>query len=95
MTPLEAAKQISEYEPTIYDAMGNYYYCRMCSNQLPGHEPDCAWIAMPRIVAALEAAEDLIEAATSGPHPVGGEGPMPFNEWRWFVRVMQGEGVTA
>jgi hypothetical protein len=55
------------------------------------HAADCPYLALPRIVAALEAAEALVEAATTGPNPVGGEGPLPFREWRAFVAALRGE----
>ena len=34
--------------------------CSACDGWGATHEPDCSWLALPRIVAALEAAERLV-----------------------------------
>src|SRR5215211_5102066 len=35
--------------------------CALCEVEARGHKPDCPWLSMPRIVAALEAAERMAE----------------------------------
>lgn len=57
MTPLEAAKAIMRDGPT---ADSECPHCRRTlweGRPFDGHAPDCPWLQMPAIVAALEAAE--------------------------------------
>ncbi len=61
MTPLEAARKMAETCPTFEPEPG-VVHCAVCYAYLPTHAPDCPWLAMPQIVAALEAAEHLTEA---------------------------------
>lgn len=67
MTPLEAARLLQTQSP-IYNDRG-FYECPGCSGyserrEAFEHESDCPWLAMPRIVAVLEAA-DKIRASMS------------------------------
>lgn len=72
MSPLEAARQM--LEKLGYDGPQDRYElpytqssCSLCDAStseffnMP-HEPACPWLAMPRIVAALEAAERVVQA---------------------------------
>jgi hypothetical protein len=55
------------------------WHCKYCMEQtpwLPGavpehfnHDPDCPWLSMPKIVAALEAAEAIVQEHRSPTHP--------------------------
>ena len=64
MTPLAAARLIAaEFPPTSEDA------CALCFGRVgwdhataesTNHEPACPWLLMPRIVAALEAADRVV-----------------------------------
>lgn len=62
--------------------------CVLCDGTPGKHEPDdCLLSREPGargrdLLAAANAACDLVDAATTGEYPVGGEGPMPFNEWQ-------------
>lgn len=63
MTPLEAARKLASLSELI-DVEGTpitdvrvYAICGMPVHH--GHDPDCPWIAVPKIVAALEAAERM------------------------------------
>lgn len=59
MSLLEDARRLAEHEP-IYNN-GSYGYCgELARSGL--HASDCPWLAMPRIVAALEAAERMQQA---------------------------------
>jgi hypothetical protein len=55
VTPLDAARQIRAIEPLELDT------CVYCGGGRP-HAPDCPWLALPQIVAALEAAERVSSA---------------------------------
>ena len=50
-------------------------------------ERDAARAENDRLRDITTAASALVDAATSGPFPVGGEGPMPFSEWQALVRA--------
>ncbi len=54
MTPLGAARRMVDVWP---DDHADVDGCPFCHHF--GHEPGCPWLQMPRIVAALEAAERL------------------------------------
>lgn len=60
MTPLEAAKALSARGFTPWED-SCHLTCELCGADFaeddPAHSPDCPWIAMPAIVAALEAAQ--------------------------------------
>lgn len=58
---LDAAKRLADVDP----AESESGQCIACGGYLyppHGHAPDCPWLAMPKIVEALEAAGDLVEA---------------------------------
>lgn len=65
MSPLEAAKKLAGIE-TWY-GLGGDGYCIACDEYIGtsngSHAPDCPTLAMPRIVAALEAAERVTDHA--------------------------------
>lgn len=56
MTLLADARAIAE-TPNL-DDQG---YCVYCPEIVADHSPGCPWLSMPQIVAALEAAERLVE----------------------------------
>jgi hypothetical protein len=73
MTPLEAARRLAEENEPQLETMWQiegvnmrgrapnmYRFCHKNVGQ--GHAPDCPWLALPRIVAALEAAERVADA---------------------------------
>lgn len=67
MSLLDDARQLLNIQP-IEELPGEIgMYCRCCgekigeSPEFAGHEPDCPWLAMPRIVAALEAADAALD----------------------------------
>lgn len=77
MTPLDAAERLMEANASGLlpsDADGNCWYCFWhLLHDGSGHDPDCPWPVLPRIVAALEVAErvmdrfdDLVEAECAG-----------------------------
>lgn len=63
MSLLDDARKIAAREPD-----GGYYIescCLYCDRNISGdnnHAPGCPWLNMPRIVAALEAAEAVLWA---------------------------------
>lgn len=64
MSLLDAVRRLrpETYTSETLDA-GYQEVCVRCNHRLDqGHAPDCPWLAMPRIVAALEAAERLSAA---------------------------------
>jgi hypothetical protein len=65
MTPLEAAKALAALPMTVSVDDGDAGHGEFgCCNQRDylGHAANCPWLAMPRIVAALEAAERSLSA---------------------------------
>lgn len=65
MTPIEAAKAIAGGDEPIEDAQypgGRRYYAFCGGLTEDGHEADCSWPSMPKIVAALEAADAFLKA---------------------------------
>lgn len=54
---------------------GRCYYCLGDYDQREPHEPDCPWLSLPRIVAALEATGALLDAVQriQGHHERTGE----------------------
>jgi hypothetical protein len=70
---LSAARAIAATEPLEeYGGVYSCVYCRACrhSNQafapVSQHADDCPWLAMPKIVAALEAAQAASECLDEG-----------------------------
>lgn len=73
MTLIEDAKNVACSYP-LWTSPDGVMYCFVC----PGwaqitvggvdfvHHADCSWLAMPRIIAALEAAERVISALCEG-----------------------------
>lgn len=66
MTPLDAARRLAEYT-----TRQRRMICMICKQPFAegerGHAPDCPLLAMPRIVAALEAAQKLVRATEMDP----------------------------
>jgi hypothetical protein len=75
MTPLEAAQRLASDCPIETDrgGRGECHYCGSGNYEgeylsgsptLPDvlHTPDCPWLSMPKIIAALEAAGRLVES---------------------------------
>ena len=67
MTLIEDARRIA----AAGAPMSAHAWCWFCHARLVGyfdfvneqpHRPDCPWLSLPRIVAALEAAQALVEA---------------------------------
>ena len=69
MTLIEDAKALAAISPKVMvqDLAGDAdLACYACGNHewdVSPHTPDCAWIAMPRIVKALEAAQAFLPLA--------------------------------
>lgn len=93
MTLVEAARRLTERGFTPYDE-DDAIICELCDqpvavantpNGWAGHAPVCPWLSMPRIVAALEAADRLIDR--------GGTGDV--NEWIALARALDDERVLA
>ncbi len=86
MSLLDDAKQIAEIENL--DDQGYCMYCPTTAHR-ELHVPDCPWLAMPKIVAALEAADRLIDRG----------GDEDRAEWIALAEAldfpMQGEKVTT
>ena len=70
MTPLEAARRIAATDPT-YETYQGPHDCIFCDGTLysqqdifpiTGHKDDCPWLAMPRIIAILEASETIVNS---------------------------------
>jgi hypothetical protein len=61
---LDDARRLAAHELRDHEDIGGYGFCPLC-DMPSGHAPNCAWLAMPKIVAAMEAAERL-----SGDEPI-------------------------
>lgn len=64
MSPLDAARQLLDGVEPYREANRfsgergpTYWYCRGRAPMADGHMPGCPWLARPKLVAALEAAE--------------------------------------
>ena len=61
---LDDARAMLQIQPLFEE--GDDMACRLCGELISpypdfaGHESDCPWISLPKIVAALEAAERVI-----------------------------------
>lgn len=69
MSLLDDAKRLADESPTVAIESGDWR-CAFClvdswSDQ-DHHASDCLWLAMPRIIAALEAADAFVNIALSG-----------------------------
>ncbi len=64
---LDAARRLAEYPPS-YDSRG-HMLCGYCHEDEHVHAPDCPWLSLPKIVAALEAAEWMVKAHESHEYP--------------------------
>lgn len=73
MTLVEDARKIAISEPLQFNDDSRAINCLMCNSdhfrdghreidpdREIDHAPDCSWLAMPKIVAALEAADRLV-----------------------------------
>ena len=60
MSLLDAARRLAETDPA--ELVNSHSRCHWCEEftSTEQHTPDCPWLAMPQIVAALEAAERVI-----------------------------------
>jgi hypothetical protein len=86
MSLLSAARAIAATEPLEeYGGVYSCVYCRACrhSNQafapVSQHANDCPWLAMPKIVAALECVYGLMQSE-NGAEPIEGD---DFYGYRW------------
>lgn len=62
MSLVDDVKRLAADDPVEADDEQGYpAFCRLCLSYKP-HAPDCPWLAMPKIVAALEAAERVAAA---------------------------------
>lgn len=57
MSPLEAARRLAATDPFVDNERAGTF-CVFCDAP-KYHASDCPWLAMPKIVAALEAAERM------------------------------------
>ena len=64
MSLLDDASRLASHELRDHDDVGGYGFCPLC-DEPEGHRSGCPWLAMPRIVAALEAAEAYIHTGPS------------------------------
>lgn len=93
MTLLEDARRL--VKAGHRKSEGGHLYCVRCRAHLcsvpteeceepdwEDHGPACPWLAMPRIVAALEAAEAVIAAHA---YP-----PAAYDEWQALVAALRG-----
>lgn len=68
MSPLEAARRLASERParggtqTQRHRRGRCYYCLGDGYGQP-HESDCPWLSVPKIIAALSAAERVVDRA--------------------------------
>jgi hypothetical protein len=60
VTPLEAAKALAATDNLRHDTIDDVPHCNFCGQDYE-HASDCPWLAMPQIVAALEAAQALVD----------------------------------
>jgi hypothetical protein len=76
MSLLDDARQLLQVQPLEKDQDDDADYCRVCGEKIggypewAGHSPDCGWLSMPKIVAALEAAELLLASARRDPSKI-------------------------
>lgn len=70
MSLLDDARQLTEYPPS-YESRG-HMLCGYCNEDEHAHAPDCPWLAMPKIVAALEASAEVV-ADAKGQYMYNGE----------------------
>jgi mono/diheme cytochrome c family protein len=91
VTPKEAARRLIRVGPPVYDTI-----CLAChtpietfdGGELP-HAPDCPWLQMPKILAALEAAEQVVSRAF---HPArDGMQPGYADAIKALVAALKGE----
>jgi hypothetical protein len=72
MSLLDDARQLVITEPTYVHPEVVGRICRYCRGESDGegrnfrHEPKCPWLSMPKIVAALEAAQAASECLDEG-----------------------------
>ena len=65
---LDDARRLAAIDPfvNVWAHSSGEYECFACEAPWSGegkqHKPDCPWLALPRIIAALEAAESVSEA---------------------------------
>lgn len=61
MSPLDTVKRLVDDEPCVYDEADHRTICVHCTAEGIGHampvahEPGCLWLALPAVVAVLEA----------------------------------------
>jgi hypothetical protein len=62
MTPLEAAKRLANIPLDAWCGLGSDGYCIACDTPVRDsrHAADCPVLSLPRIVAALKAAEQVV-----------------------------------
>lgn len=66
---IEDARALAESDPTRDDSSSSPGTCRYCGGETVGrlltmrvlHADTCPWLALPRIVAALEAAQQMLD----------------------------------
>jgi hypothetical protein len=69
---LDAARRLNQDEPIGQFETGGRNYFVFCGRMVQqGHAPDCPWLSLPRIVAALEAAERVAETTTEPVNTIG------------------------
>lgn len=71
MSLLDDARRLAEQdEPDENFEHGGRRYFVFCGRMVTqGHAPDCSWLALPKIVAALEAAELMVKTHETHEYP--------------------------
>lgn len=104
---MEAAKRLADDDPIalVGDDGSQVWQCGYCFSEVPygpdvnplpfPHKPDCPILAMPRIVAALEAAEQVTDGGMQWTEDDNGDYRVPADDLRALVAAMRGEKVTS
>ncbi len=108
MTLLDDARRLSVGPPPLEKFDGEVcHYCRHLMVEIVDnegnflkpqpHHPDCPWLAMPKIVAVLEAAERMVQEVGDPVTPVEefGVTEIPDRLYRPLVAALRGEDVLT
>lgn len=81
MSLLDDARQMPKDEPII-EGTGGYVAYAICHGDAVNgvHAPDCPWLSMPKIVAALERLEAMQAAVNRCGEILGSDEVVPTNE---------------
>ena len=95
MSPLEAARQLGGFNPFAWSDRAGYAFCVACDGVEPAHNPDCPFLALPQIVAALEAAERVATREGRGRHACHESCPCQFRAIVALRAALKGAEVAA